>query len=296
MNQVLSSLGFGIVTASILLPAAVGFTLQFSATNVLNIGFGSQMTLAAFMGYVCTSHGLNLWLALVLAGVFGALTSVVLNRALLTPFLRRGTTFFGMIVITIALSLVLEYSIEAIWGPQSVFYPLPPGGVVHIAGMTFTPDQLVIIGIGIVIALATHALLRYTRTGKAMRAVASNASLASASGVPAQRIVDLAWLLSGFMGGAAGVMLGISISSVSFTMGDTMLIEIIAAAVLGGVGKVYGAMLGALVIGVLLEESAIVLSGAYAPISAFAVLILVLLVRPTGLFASSAASVKGVAA
>lgn len=296
MNAVVSSLGFGIVTASILLPAAIGFTLQFSATNVLNIAFGSQMTLAAFIGYLCTSHGLNLWLALVAAGVFGAVTSLFLNRFLLTPFLRRGTTFFGMIVITIALSLVLEYTIEAIWGSQSVFYPLAPGGTVHLGAMIFTPDQLVIIGVGVVIAIATHALLRYTRTGKAMRAVAVNAPLARASGVPAQRIIDLAWLLSGFMGGLAGVMLGISLSNVSFTMGDTMLIEIIAAAVLGGVGQVYGAMLGALVIGVLLEESAIVLSGAYAPISAFAVLIIVLLIRPTGLFVSSAANAKGVAA
>ncbi len=295
MNQFLSSLGFGIVTASILLPAAIGFTLQFSATNVLNIAFGSQMTLAAFIAYVCTSHGINLWIALVLAGIFGALTSVLLNRFLLGPFARRGTTFFGMVVITIALSLVIEYTIEAIWGPQSVFYPLQGGNAVHIGAMTFTGSEFVVIGVGVVLAIATHALLRYTRTGKAMRAVAVNTPLARASGVPAQRIVDLAWLLSGFMGGLAGVMLGISLSSVSFTMGDTMLIEIIAAAVLGGVGQVYGAMLGALVIGVLLEESAIVLSGAYAPISAFAVLIIVLLLRPTGLFAS-AAKAKGVAA
>lgn len=295
MDQFLSSLGFGIVTASILLPAAVGFTLQFSATNVLNIAFGSQMTLAAFIGFVCTSHGLNLWLSLVLAGVFGALTSLLLNRLLLTPFMRRGTTFFGMIVVTIALSLVLEYSVEAIWGPQSVFYPLPPGRVVRLGAIVFTPQQLIIIGIGAVIAVFTHALLRYTRTGKAMRAVAVNAPLARASGVPAGRIVDLAWLISGFLGGMAGVMLGISLSNVTFTMGDTLLIEIIAAAVLGGVGQVYGAMLGALVIGVLLEESAIVISGAYAPISAFVVLILVLLVRPTGLFASTAKA-KGVAA
>lgn len=295
MNQVLPSLAFGIVTASILLPAAIGFTLQFSATNVLNIAFGSQMTLAAFIGYLCTSHGLNLWLAMVLAGVFGGITSVMLNRFLLTPFMKKGTTFFGMIVITIALSLVLEYGIEAIWGPQSVFYPLSTGRTYHLGAISFTGEQLVIIGVGLAIALVTHAMLRYTRTGKAMRAVAGNAPLARASGVPAQRIIDLAWLLSGFMGGMAGVMLGISLSSVSFTMGDTLLIEIIAAAVLGGVGQVYGAMLGSLVIGVLLQESAIVLSGAYAPISAFAVLVIVLLIRPTGLFAGTAKA-KGVAA
>jgi branched-chain amino acid transport system permease protein/neutral amino acid transport system permease protein len=160
--------------------------------------------------------------------------------------------------------------------------------------MTFTRAQLVVIGISLVFAVATHTLLRYTRMGKAIRAVADNRNLARSSGISAQRMTDIAWLLSGLMGGAAGVMLGISLSSVSYTMGDTFLIEIIAAAILGGVGQVYGAMLGALVIGVTLEESAIVLGGAYAPISAFALLILVLLIRPTGIMAG-AAKTKGIA-
>lgn len=288
MNSVISALGFGIVSASVLLPAAVGFTLQFSATNVLNIAFGTQMTLAAFIAYLATSHGLNVWLALVVAGAFGAGSSVLLNRLLLTPFMRRGTTFFGMVVVTIALSLVLEYAVEAIWGPGSFTYPLHAGHAVHFGSLLFTGPQLVILGIGVVTAIAVHALLRYTQLGRAMRGVAANANLARACGIPAQRINDLAWLISGAMGGMAGVMLGISLSNVSYTMGDTFLLEIIAAAVLGGVGQVYGAMLGALVIGILLQESAIVLSGAYAPVSAFAVLILVLLLRPTGLLAGAA--------
>lgn len=294
MNSVLVSLGFGIITASTLLPAAVGFTLQFSATGVLNIAFGAQMTFAAFIAYVCTQAGLNIWVAMAAAGLFGAVTSALLNRFLLTPFARRGTTFFGMIVVTIALALLVEYTVELIWGPLPVSYPMTSSGLVHIGPISFTHSQLVVLGIGVVFAIATHALLRYTRVGKAIRAVADNRNLARSSGISAQRITDLAWLVSGLMGGAAGVMLGLSLSSVSYTMGDTFLMEIIAAAVLGGVGQVYGAMLGALVIGVLLEESAIVLGGAYAPISAFAVLILVLLIRPTGIMAG-AAKAKGVA-
>jgi branched-subunit amino acid ABC-type transport system permease component len=294
MNSVLLSLGFGIVTASTLLPAAVGFTLQFSATGVLNIAFGAQMTFAAFIAYVCTQAGLNIWAAMALAALFGAVTSALLNRFLLTPFARRGTTFFGMIVVTIALALLVEYSVELIWGPLPVTYPMAAPGLVHVGPMSFTHSQLVVLAIGVVFAIATHTLLRYTRVGKAIRAVADNRNLARSSGISAQRITDLAWLVSGLMSGAAGVMLGVSLSSISYTMGDTFLMEIIAAAVLGGVGQVYGAMLGALVIGVLLEESAIVLGGAYAPISAFAVLILVLLIRPTGIMAG-AAKAKGVA-
>ena len=294
MDSVLSSLGFGIVTASILLPAAVGFTLQFSATGVLNIAFGAQMTFAAYIAYVGTQAGLGIWWAVLLAGLFGAASSVVLNRFLLTPFIRRGTNFFGMVVVTIALALLIEYVVEVIWGPLPVSYQMSSSNAYHLGPMTFTRSQLVVIAISVLFAVATHTLLRYTRVGKAIRAVADNRDLARSSGISAQRMTDVAWLLSGLMGGAAGVMLGISLSSVSYTMGDTFLMEIIAAAILGGVGQVYGAMLGALVIGVILEESAIVLGGAYAPISAFALLVLVLLIRPTGIIAG-AAKTKGIA-
>ncbi len=294
MSSVVASLGFGLVTASILLPAAVGFSLQFSATSVLNIAFGAQMTLAAFIAYAATQAGLGIWVALLLGGLFGAVSSALLNRFLLTPFTRRGTTFFGMVVVTIALALLIEYGVLIIWGPLPVHYPMSGAGVVHLGSMSFTHSQLVVMVIGILFVIATHTLLRYTRIGKAIRAVASNVDLARSSGIPAKLVTDLAWLISGLMGGVAGVMLGISLSSISYTMGDTFLIEIIAAAVLGGVGQVYGAMFGALVIGVLLEESAIVLGGAYAPISVFAVLILVLLIRPTGIMAG-VAKAKGVA-
>ena len=201
MNSVLVSLGFGIITASTLLPAAVGFTLQFSATGVLNIAFGAQMTFAAFIAYVCTQAGLNIWVAMVAAGLFGAVSSALLNRFLLTPFARRGTTFFGMIVVTIALALLVEYTVELIWGPLPVSYPLTSSGVVHVGPISFTHSQLVVLGIGVLFAIATHALLRYTRVGKAIRAVADNRNLARSSGISAQRITDLAWLVSGLMGG-----------------------------------------------------------------------------------------------
>ncbi|MDR0343475.1 MAG: branched-chain amino acid ABC transporter permease, partial [Nocardiopsaceae bacterium] len=197
MDSVLTSLGFGIVTASTLLPAAVGFTLQFSATGVLNIAFGAQMTFAAFIAYICTQAGLNIWVAMALAGLFGAVTSALLNRGLLTPFIRRGTTFFGMVVVTIAVALLVEYAAELIWGPLPVSYPASMPGVVHVGPMSFTHSQLVIRAIGVVFAIATPALLRYTRAGKAIRAVADTRTLARSRGISAQRITDLAWLVSG---------------------------------------------------------------------------------------------------
>src|SRR4030088_3046581 len=99
MNLFVASVGFGLVTASILAVAAVGFTLQFGVTNILNLAFGDVMTASAFLGYLATSNGVGIWGAVGLCAAFGAVFSMVLNRCLYTPFVRHGTKLFGMIVV-----------------------------------------------------------------------------------------------------------------------------------------------------------------------------------------------------
>ena len=292
----MTATGFGIITAGIIVMAAVGFTLQFSVTGILNIAFGSQMTMAAFIAFLVNStFGLNVWAALVIAGLFGGVTSIFLNRALISPFLKRGTTFFGIFIVTIAIDLILEYLIEAIWGPTFVHYQLASGNPVKIGPMLVTPVQLIILAIGIVAMAAVHAVLRYTKLGKAMRAAAANPGLARSSGVPTARITDIAWFISGMLGGIAGVTLALSFGSLSFTLGDSYLIILIAAAVLGGVGNAYGAMLGSLIIGLITQWSSLVIPSAYSDVAAFVMLVVVLLIRPAGILAGQA-KLRGVAA
>jgi branched-chain amino acid transport system permease protein/neutral amino acid transport system permease protein len=290
-----ASVGFGLVTASILAVAAVGFTLQFGVTNILNLAFGDVMTASAFVGYLATSHGVNIWLALVLCALFGAVFSALLNRWLYTPFVRHGTRLFGMIVVTIAVSLIIQNALQAIWGASFFSLRFSPGRSYHLDAMVFTTSQFGIMAIAVVGMLGIYGLLRYTKLGKAMRATASDPVLARSCGIATDRVIDVAWLLSGALCGIAGVALAMNVTSFDSTIGGTFLIAIVAAAVLGGVGQAYGAMLGALTIGITSEVAAGLIAPAYKQVVAFAVLVLVLLVRPQGIL-SEVAEQKEVAA
>jgi branched-subunit amino acid ABC-type transport system permease component len=295
VSTLLPAIGFGLVTASILAVAGVGFTLQFGVTNILNLAYGEIMTAAAFVAYLVTSAGLSVWLALVAGGAFGAVFSVLLNRALYTPFVRRGTRLFGMIIVTIAVSLVVQNSLLAIFGANFFSLNMARPTSVHIAGMVFTTTQLAIIGIAIVAMLLIHLLLRYTKLGKAMRATATDPDLARNCGIATDRVIDLAWAISGALCGLAGVVLVMNVTAFTDTTGAQFLIPIIAVAVLGGIGQPYGAMLGALVIGMVSELAAAVINPDYKDVVAFVILVLVLLARPQGIL-SEIATRKEVAA
>jgi len=295
VSTLLPAIGFGLVTASILAVAGVGFTLQFGVTNILNLAYGDIMTAAAFVAYLVTSAGISVWLALAAGGAFGAVFSVLLNRALYTPFVRHGTRLFGMIIVTIAVSLIVQNSMLAIFGANFFSLNMPRPASVHIAGMVFTTIQLAIIGVAVVAMLLIHLLLRYTKLGKAMRATATDPDLARNCGIATDRVIDLAWAISGALCGLAGVILVMNLTAFTDTTGAQFLIPIIAVAVLGGIGQPYGAMLGALVIGIVSELAAAVISPDYKNVVAFVILVMVLLARPQGIL-SEIATRKEVAA
>jgi branched-subunit amino acid ABC-type transport system permease component len=292
---VLSALGFGILTASILALAAVGFTVQFSVTNILNLAYGDVMTGAAFIAYVAASGGLGGWWGLAVGGLFGAVFSLALNRLVYTPFIRRGASLFTMIIVTIAVSLILQNLIQAIWGPGFFSLHIPAGPSMHALGTVLTESQLAVVALAVASMIALHVMLRFTRLGKAMRATAADPELARNCGIQTRRVTDIAWLISGLFCGLAGVTLVVDFGSFQSTTGGAFLVPIVAAAVLGGVGHPYGAMLGALVIGIVSELSATVIDPAYKDVTAFVVLIAVLLIRPQGII-SEIATTKAVAA
>jgi branched-subunit amino acid ABC-type transport system permease component len=289
VNTIVPAIGFGIVTASILAVAGVGFTLQFGVTNILNLAYGDIMTAAAFVAYLVTSAGLNVWLALVAGAAFGSVFSVLLNRCIYTPFVRRGTRLFGMIIVTIAVSLMVQNGLLAIFGASFFSLKMPQPSSVHIAGMVFTTVQLAIIAIAVVAMLLIHLLLRYTKLGKAMRATAADPDLARNCGIATDRVIDLAWAISGALCGLAGVILVMNVTAFTETTGSQFLIPIVAVAVLGGIGQPYGAMLGALVIGITSEVAAAIFNPEYKDVVAFVILVIVLLARPQGILSEVAA-------
>lgn len=288
MHLVLLSIGFGLVTASLLALAAVGFTLQFSVTNILNLAYGDIMTAGALVAYGLSHVIHSIWLVFLLAGLATGCFSMALNRFLYMPFLRRGTALFGMIVLTIAVALVIQNTLLAISGSGFYSLPVSPGATLHVGPLLFTGEQLAIIGIAVFAMLLIHALLRFTRLGKAMRGTAADPDLARSCGIRTGLVIDVAWFLSGTLCGFAGVALAMSVTSFTVTTGAGFLVVVIAAAVLGGVGHAYGAMLGALIIGIASEVSAVWINPDYKQVVAFVFLILVLLVRPTGILAEVA--------
>jgi branched-chain amino acid transport system permease protein/neutral amino acid transport system permease protein len=282
------------VTASILCIGAVGFTLQFGISNLFNLAFGATMTAGAFIAYVCNAAGLNIWISLVLGSLTASIASFLLNRAVYVPFRQRSANMFSMIMVTLGVGIIIQYGIEAIWGPDNFSYNSATGRSVHVAGMFFTSTQLTVIAIAAAVAGGVHVLLRYTRLGKAMRAVAVNERLARNCGIPVRAVIDSTWLLSGALCGLAGVVLVMDVQVLNSGSGDDFLILIVAATVLGGIGSAYGAMVGALIIGVVAEVSAGFVNPEFKDISAFVILAAVLLLRPTGVI-SSIASAKELA-
>jgi branched-chain amino acid transport system permease protein/neutral amino acid transport system permease protein len=278
------SVGFGLVTASILALAAVGFTLQFGVTNILNLAYGDLMTASAYIGYVVNRHGGSIVLSLLAGAAFGALSAFLLNRLVYTPFLRRGTKLFGMVIVTLSVGVIVQNTLLAVGGATFFTYNFSVGAAVHPLGFILNTSQLMIMGLAVGAMIIVQLLLTQTRLGKAMRATAANPGLAQASGIATDRVVDVAWLLSGLLCGLAGVVLVLNTTAFQSTTGSDFLVIIIAAAMLGGVGRATGAMVGALVLGLVTEISAAYISPSYKEIFAFGVLVLVLLVRPTGIF------------
>jgi branched-chain amino acid transport system permease protein/neutral amino acid transport system permease protein len=296
MNQVTLALGFGLVTAAILALSAVGFTLQFGVSNIFNLAYGDVMTVSAFVAYAVNvdAHA-SIWIAMLAGGATGAITSMAINRFIYVPFLRRGTALFTMVMVSLAVATIVQNAIQAIAGDSFRSYARLSESSLHFAGMILTPTQLIIIGVAIVAMIGLHALLRYTRIGKAMRATAGDAELARSCGIATGRVTTIAWGLSGLLCGIGGVALALNLASFDFTFGNAFLLVIVAAAVFGSVGQPYGAMVGALVIGIVSEEAAII-SPSLKQVVAFAILVVILLVRPNGLWRAGFVQKMSVAA
>jgi branched-chain amino acid transport system permease protein/neutral amino acid transport system permease protein len=289
MTIFLASVGFGLVTASVLAIAAVGFTLQFAVTDVLNLAYGAVMIAGAFLAYLLNSHGVNVWISLVVAVAACAAGSVLLNAFVYAPFQRRGTAPITMVIVSLGMTLIIEFGVQALEGGTSVSYAMSQGPSVSAGGFTLTAVQFVVIGLSLLVMAGTHVLLRYTRLGKAMRATAANRTLARNCGIRTGRVITATWAITGGLCGLAGVIFAMDAGSFDATSTDLFLVLILAATFLGGPGQAYGAMLGAVIIGLATEVSAAYITPSYKYVIAFAALLIMLGVRPAGLLGKAAA-------
>jgi branched-chain amino acid transport system permease protein/neutral amino acid transport system permease protein len=284
-----AAFGFGLVSMSVIAIAAVGFTMQFGITNMINLAYGQVMISAAYVAYYLNKAGISIWVGMVAGALFGAVFSFLLNRFVYAPFMRKGTSYLGMVIVSLAISLMMANLLLPIVGFYSVSYQESSGSLIRIGAILLTTNQIAIIGIAVVLMLAIHGLLRYTRLGKAMRATAANPTLARNCGIPTQRVIDSVWLITGALCGMAGVVAALNSDSFAIALGSGFLITALAAAVLGGAGQPYGAMIGAVLIGLITELSAAKFSPEYKDVVAFGILVLVMVLRPQGLLAKRGA-------
>ncbi|MGH7610445.1 MAG: branched-chain amino acid ABC transporter permease [Candidatus Dormibacteria bacterium] len=287
MGQLLASAADGVVLAAILSVAAMGFTLQFGLTNVLNLSFGSVMTVGAFTAYLANVSHLNAWLGMLLGGLAGAVATIILGRGVLRLYARRRTRLFEMMMVTLGLSLVIDYGLQAVSQNAIYGYTVLQGAPVRLGPIVLTPIEVGIIVIALVILVAVEAGLKFTKLGKALRATAVEPSLARSCGIQTGRVVLITWTVSGFLCGIAGVVYIISTQSVDYSTGELFLPLVIAAAILGGVGSLRGAVLAALAMGLVTEIVAGFGGSAYSTVAGFGILVVVLLVRPGSVIAGA---------
>ena len=288
MSLLEAAFGFGLVSMSVIALAAVGFTMQIGITNMINLAYGEVMVSSAYVAYYLNRAGVTIWLGMVAGALFGAAFSFGLNRLLYAPFQRKGTSLLGMVIVSLAVSLMMANLLLPIVGVYNVSYH-EPANLLRLGSIVITTNQVAIMFLAVVVMLAIHGLLRYTRLGKAMRATAANPTLARNCGIPTQRVVDAVWLITGALCGLAGVVAALNSDSFMIANGGGFLITALAAAVLGGAGQPYGAMIGAVVIGMVTELSAAVWSADYKEVVAFGILVLVMVLRPQGLLAKRGA-------
>ena len=284
LNLVAKGLTYGAIVAL----ASVGLSLIFSVTGLINFAHGEVVTFGAVAALFFNASGAGprlhlLWAVLPALGLT-ALMGATLERGLFRPLRRRRTGNVALIVVSIGLSLFIRHLYLLFVGgaprayEQYAVQPQQSWGPVSLP-----PKDVLIVLVSLAVLAAVGLMLQHTRLGTEMRAVADNKDLAEASGINVDRVILNTWVLGATLAGLGGILLGIT-QTVQWDMGFILLLTMFAAVVLGGIGTAYGAAVGGLIIGVTTETSTFWLPVEFKVVVALGVLILVLLVRPQGLF------------
>lgn len=295
----------GLIVGSVIALGAVGLTLTYSILRFANFGQGEFITWGAYLAVTALafilavtgggvmqplgpfSFGWQLLLAMLLAAALTAALALLVDWALFRR-LRRGNAI-TLVIASFGAALALRNLVQFLYGTLPEYYTreiqiairLVPRDV--MGGLRITPDQMLVIGMTGLVVIGLHLLLARTTLGRAMRATAMNPALARVAGVDVDRVIRATWIIGAALAAVAGVMAGI-VGQIRPMLGFDLLLPLFAAAILGGIGSVWGAVLGGYIVG-LAESFSVPLFGAeYRAATAFLVLIVILLIRPRGLF------------
>ena len=273
----------GIAIGSVIALAAIGLTLTYGILKISNFAHGDYMTLGAYLTWFFNINGVNIPIAMFLGAVGTVGGMLIAEQLLWKPMRKRRATPTTLIILSIGLALFVRNGILFIWGGNNQRYDIPLVPAADIFGIKVAFYRLVAIALAIVAVIVLHFILQNTKIGKAMRAVADNIDLAKVSGINVDRIVIWTWVITGVLVAIAGSMYGL-ITVIRPNMGWFLILPMFASVILGGIGNPYGAIAGALVIGVAQELSVLLIDPAYKQGIALLIMIIILLVRPQGLF------------
>ena len=276
----------GLMAGTILAVPAIGFTAIYAVLRFPNFAIASHLTIGAFAGWLANvSLGLPAALAVGVAFAAAGVAGVVSDELILKPLRPAGALTTA--IAAVALTLVLENVIRFVFGNDLRGYALPIRRDWQVAGLRIAPQQVQNFGMAIVAMTAVFLFLAFTRTGKAMRAVADNPTLASVKGIDTDRVARLTTFVAMGLAGVGGMLVGLD-TSIDPLTGFRVILSVFAAAVVGGLGSIPGAVVGALTIGVGEELSLLVLAPAYRTVVGFAAILFVLTLRPRGILGERA--------
>ena len=293
---------YGIVFGSIISLGAIGLTLVFGIVRFANFAHGDLMTTGAYIAlFMVTgvlawigvpdttfgplSFGWRMLIALPVSMAIGGGLAIAADRILYRKLRQKGSGPVMLAMSSLGAAFIIRMLILIFWGADSVFYK--PGlmrpAIQLPMNVKIRPDQILIVILVFGLVFGLHLFMQKSKMGKAMRATADNRDLALVSGIDTERVIILTWGIGGALAAAAGIFYGIDVQLQPY-MGWIFLIPLFAATILGTIGNMWGALVGGLVIGVAQQVSTAFLMPTYKPAVAFMIMIVILLIRPKGIF------------
>lgn len=283
-GQVWQQFGSGIRFGLLLALASIGLNLVFGTTGLSNFAHGEQFALGAALGFITINQwGLSIWVGGLLTIAVCALTGLGQDAAIWRPLRRRGTPVMQLMIVSIGLSITLQYVIQLLIGGGSERILSANPKPLTLLGITLSTTSWISMVVALVCLVGFALFLTRTRLGRATRAVSDNPALASATGIDPDKVVRVVWILATAFAALAGIMWGISYGSFNWQLGVQLLLLMFAAVTLGGLGTAFGALVGSILIGLVVELSNLVIQSDLRYASALVILILVLLIRPQGI-------------
>ena len=279
----------GLVAAGYFSLGAVGLTLVFGSLRIINFAHGDLLTLGAYLTLGMNALGLPFWPAAALAVAATAGVALVLDWIVWEPMRRQQTSTLQLFLVAIGLAMIIRYTIQFFAGSQPRSLGQDVLSEIVVGPFHLGALQALALIVGVAAASLVGLGLAFTRFGKQIRALADDMALAEVSGVDARSMIRLVWLVAGGLAALAGVLYAAAVGSVNPNFGFLILLSLFTAAVLGGIGNAYGALAGGLIVGLAQEWSTLFFNTRWKPVVGFAILILMLLIMPRGIFGSGRA-------